>query len=108
MRPGFRKTYFEQEPGSSGIDAAQRLGGQLAGLPCEADRVTGDKDTRMEPVADQCRLGNVRVINSTWAPAFISEVSSVPNGRYRDQADSFGGCYTKLTAPQTVVRLVGF
>lgn len=84
-RPGFRKTYFEQEPGSAGIDAAQRLGQQLANLPCEADRVTGDKDTRMEPFADQCRLGNVRVVNRSWAPEFITEVSSVPQSRYRDQ-----------------------
>ncbi len=98
MRPGFRKTYFEQEPGSSGIDAAQRLGQQLAGLPCEADRVTGDKDSRLEPFADQCRLGNVRVINSSWSGQFIGEVSAVPNGRYRDVADSVGMAYAHLSA----------
>lgn len=102
-RPGFRKTYFEQEPGSSGIDAAQRLGEQLAGERFEADRVTGDKDTRFEPFADACRLGLVRVVNASWTGAFLTEVAAVPVGRYRDQGDSVGGAFNAITKPEPCV-----
>jgi predicted phage terminase large subunit-like protein len=104
--PGFRKTYAEEEPGSSGKETAQRLGAMLAPLPFEADKVTGDKDTRFQPFADQCRLGNVRVVTAPWNHEYLAEICSVPNSRWRDSSDSSGGALIKLTAPQPAWRVI--
>jgi len=70
----------------------------LAGYPIEADRPTGDKDTRLEPFAAQCEAGNVKLVKGLWNAAYIDEMISITNGQYRDQGDATSGSFNKLCA----------
>ncbi len=89
--------HIEQEPGSSGVDAMQALVKLLAGFPVFADKVTGDKDVRLEPFAAQCEAGNVKLRRGAWNAAYIEEMCAIPNGKYRDQGDASSGAFNRLT-----------
>ena len=88
--------YIEQEPGSSGVDSVQDEIRLLAGHPVFADRPSGDKDTRMLPLAAQAEAGNVYLLAGAWNDDFVDELCAIPNGRYRDQADAAGGAFNRL------------
>ena len=102
-RPGFRKTYFEEQPGAAGVETSTNLIASLAGYPVESDRVTGSKSTRAEPLASQAKAGNVFLLRGEWNAAFLSELASFPRGRFSDQVDSASGCLAKLCQEQPVV-----
>jgi hypothetical protein len=68
----------------------------LAGYPIYEDLPSGDKDTRLEPFAAQAEAGNVRLVRGSWNAAYIEELCSIPNGKYRDQADGTSGAFNKL------------
>lgn len=91
--------WHEQEPGSGGKESAESTTRNLAGYVVEADRVTGDKALRAEPLAAQAKAGNVRLVNGPWNAAFLNEVSSFPLGKYKDQIDAASGAFNKLAAP---------
>lgn len=86
----------EQEPGSSGLDSVQDDIRLLAGFAAFADRPSGDKDTRLLPFAAQAEAGNVRLLAGAWNEAFIDELTAIPNGRYRDQADAVAAGFNRL------------
>jgi len=93
------RIWFEQEPGSSGKEVADNTKRMLIGFAIQADPVTGSKDVRLQPFADQAQAGNVRLLRGPWNGAFIEELCSVPVGTYRDQADATAGIFNKL-APE--------
>jgi len=88
--------WLEQEPGSAGKDSVLDTIRFLAGFRVFADRVTGDKDLRLEPFAAQCEAGNVYLVKGLWNLDFVEEMCAVPNGAFRDQADAAGGAFNKL------------
>jgi len=88
--------WFEQEPGSSGVDAMRHTIQAMAGFNVHADRVTGSKDARIAPFAAQAEAGNVKLLRGPWIEAWLDELTSLPNGRYRDQADATAGAFNKL------------
>jgi predicted phage terminase large subunit-like protein len=90
------KTYVEREPGSGGKESAESTIMNLAGYPVYEDLPSGDKDTRLEPFAAQAEAGNVRLVRGPWNAAYIEELCSIPNGKYRDQADGTSGAFNKL------------
>lgn len=87
---------FEQEPGSSGVDSARALIKRLAGYNVRADRVTGDKGVRAEPLAAQAEAGNVRLIRGRWNAAWLDEIAAYPNGANDDQLDATSGAFNQL------------
>jgi len=91
------KIRIEQEPGSSGLDTARDLVKLLAGFAIRPDRVTGDKDVRLEPFAAQAEGGNVKLVRGDWNGDYIEELCAVPTGRYRDQADATAGAFNELS-----------
>jgi predicted phage terminase large subunit-like protein len=91
--------WAEQEPGSAGKDVAAIFVKQLRGYPVYVQRPTGDKVTRAMPFAAQCEAGNVKLVRGPWNRAYIDELTSFPNGRYKDQTDGSSGAYNKLVAP---------
>jgi predicted phage terminase large subunit-like protein len=98
--------WVEQEPGSSGVDAINALVKFMSGFAVQADKVTGDKDTRLEPFAAQAEAGNVRIVRANWNAPFIEELCAVPNGQFRDMADGTAGAFNKLSGGVfTVVNL---
>lgn len=94
--PGAVQIWIEQEPGSGGKESAEATIRNLAGFAIQADRPTGNKDVRLEPLAAQAEAGNVRVMRGPWNWDYIEELCSVPSGAYRDQADASAGAFNKL------------
>lgn len=88
--------FIEQEPGSSGLDSVQDEIRMLAGFPVFADRPSGDKDTRMLPIVAQGEAGNLYLVAGAWNDEYIDELCTIPNGRYRDQADATSGAFNRL------------
>ena len=86
----------EQEPGSGGKESAEATVRNLAGYAVRADRVTGDKDVRIEPLAAQAEAGNLRVVRGPWNGAYIDEMCAIPSGQYRDQGDASAGAFNHL------------
>ncbi len=98
--------YIEQEPGSSGVDSVQDEVKMLLGWAVYPDKVTGSKDVRLEPLVAQAEGRNVRLLLGAWNQDYIDELCAVPNGLFRDQADSSAGAFNKLadTLPPQVVE----
>jgi len=88
--------YVEQEPGSSGVDAIKATIKLLAGYRIRGDKVSGSKDARLGPFADQAEGGFVRLLRAPWNQPYIDELLAVPNGRWRDQSDASAGAFNKL------------
>lgn len=93
--PGTR-IYIEQEPGSSGVDSVQAIIRMLSGYSVFADRVTGSKTSRAEPLAAQVEAGNVVLVKALWNSAFLDEFLVFPNGQHDDQVDAVSGSFSKL------------
>lgn len=96
--------WVEQEPGSGGKESAEASIRLLSGFPVHADKVTGDKDVRMEPFAAQAEAGNVVLVRGAWNGDWIEEICSIPNGRFRDLADATSGGYNKLAKDRRLKR----
>lgn len=88
--------WFEQEPGSSGVDVIRGFQRRLAGYAVWGDRVTGSKETRAEPFAAQVEAGNVYVKRAAWNHAWIEELCAFPTGKHDDQVDSVSGAFNRL------------
>lgn len=88
--------WVEQEPGSAGVSLIAALVRSLAGYVLKADKVTGSKDVRLEPFAAQAEASNVRLVRAPWNGAYIEELTAIPQGRYRDQADATAGAFNQL------------
>lgn len=88
--------WIEQEPGSGGVDSARSTIQNLAGFSVQAERATGDKATRAEPLAAQARAGNVKILKADWTPGYINELASFPFGANDDQVDATSGAFNKL------------
>lgn len=95
-RRGSVEIWVEQEPGSGGKESAQGTIRRLAGHVVYADRVTGDKATRAEPLAAQAEAKNVFLVDGKWNGAWLDEAASFPHGRYKDQIDATSGAFNKL------------
>lgn len=89
---------IEQEPGSGGKESAEASIRNLAGFRVFADKVTGSKEVRAEPLAAQVQGNNVRLIAGDWIHDFLDEAESYPNGKYLDQVDAAAGAFNRLTA----------
>jgi predicted phage terminase large subunit-like protein len=92
------RIWVEEEPGSGGKESAQAKIKLLAGHTVHAEKVTGSKEVRADPLAAQAEAGNVRLVRGSWNAAYLEEMASFPNGRYSDQVDASSGAFNKLAA----------
>lgn len=90
--------WMEQEPGSAGKDSVTFSIKGLAGYKARADKVTGNKETRAIPYADQVNIGNVFLVKGEWNKDFIEEHATAPSGAFKDQWDAASGAFNRLTA----------
>lgn len=98
---------IEQEPGSGGKESAESTIRNLGGHRIKADRPTGDKTLRADPIAAQWQGGNVSMVEGPWNERFLSELENFPTGTFRDQADALSGAYNCLMALAGSKKLVG-
>jgi len=96
--PGFRCTYFEEPTHDTAKESGQAIVRKLAGHTVIADRVTGSKEMRAEPLATAAKGGIVKVLAGAWTAAYLTEMESFPRGTYKDQVDSSSGAFNQLAA----------
>ena len=90
--------WVEQEPGSGGKESAQATIRNMAGFTIYADRVSGDKLTRAQPLAAQAYAGNVKLVRGPWNAEFLDELHAFPKGARKDLVDAASGAFNKLAA----------
>lgn len=88
--------WTEQEPGSSGKDAALAFVRLMDGFGARYRTSTGSKEVRADPFSAQAEAGNVKIKKATWNPAYLQELAEFPNGTYDDQVDGSSGSYNRL------------
>jgi len=97
--------WIEQEPGSSGKEGAESTIRNLAGFVAFAERPTGDKAFRADPVSVQVNNGNVLLLAGIWHRAFLDELRFFPFSSFKDQTDAFSGAFSKLTQKKFAQRI---
>lgn len=90
--------WLEHEAGVAGAERTRSTIQRLAGHRVHAERVTGSKTIRAEPLAAQAEAGNVRVLKRAWTTSFLSECCDFPAGKNDDQVDAASGAFNKLAA----------
>lgn len=93
---GTVKTWREQEPGSSGKDAARAFIRMLAGFSAHAKPSTGAKEVRADPFASQAEAGNVKIVRGAWNKHYLDELVAAWMGKHDDQIDGTSGAFNKL------------
>ena len=88
--------YLEQEPGSGGKESAEISIRELAGYSVHADRPTGDKVARADPLSAQAEAGNVYLVHGSWNKDYLAEADAFPESSYTDQVDASSGAFNKL------------
>lgn len=96
LRYGRVLTYHQQDPGSAGVDSAKSTNRELAGYPAFYEPVSGDKETRSEPLESAFQGGMVILLQGAWNDEFIDELCAFPKGTYDDQVDAASSAYSKL------------
>lgn len=87
---------IEQEPGSGGKESAEYTIRQLAGHKVFADRPSGDKVERAQPMAVQAEAGNVKLVKAAWNSLYLDELVSFPEGKFADQVDASSAAFNRL------------
>jgi phage terminase large subunit-like protein len=89
----------EQEPGSSGKEAAEATARMLAehGFRCSMDKPTGDKTARADVYATAVNSRSVYVDPGEWNGAYFDELQYFPDSTYKDQTDASSGAFKVLT-----------
>lgn len=97
-RFGMVKGSFPQDPAQAGKSQAQAfMRGPLKGHDYHYSPETGSKETRALPLAAQAEAGNVYYLKGKpWVDDFLDEVSSFPNGKFKDQVDAMTRAYGML------------
>lgn len=94
---GYMQQWTEQEPGSSGKDAALAFVSMLSGYAAKFETSTGSKEQRADPFRSQAEVGNVSLLSGIWNRAFLDELTAFPHGANDDQVDGASGAFNKLT-----------
>lgn len=100
------KGSIPKDPGQAGkMQVEHWLKTVLAGYTYHATPETGSKETRAEPLAAQCEVGNVYMVAGEWNKEFIEEAEVFPAGKFKDQVDAASRAFTELTTkPKSMLQ----
>jgi predicted phage terminase large subunit-like protein len=101
------KIYVEQEPGSGGKESAENTIRNLTGYSVYADRPTGKKEIRAEPLEAQMSIGNVSLIMANWNHDYIDYMCAFPYGKIKDVTDASSGAFNKLVDVDKIISDFG-
>ncbi|MFC2248748.1 phage terminase large subunit [Labrys portucalensis] len=90
------KISLPQDPGQAGKVQVSDYATLLAGWTLTAEPETGDKITRAEPFAAQCKLGNVYLLAGEWVDPYLDELCLFPGSALKDQVDASSGAFGQL------------
>ena len=96
------KIVIEMEGGSGGKESAEATVKNLVGFTVKADRPTGDKALRAEPLATQVNIGNVYILEGDWNTSFVEEFKLFPRGRFKDQVDAASQAFAFLAGKKGI------
>lgn len=96
---GHVESWVEQEPGSGGKESAENTIANNPGYSFAAERVTGSKEVRADPLCSQASVGKVSLLAGDWNTEFLDELEAFPVGKLKDMVDAAGGAFNKLAAP---------
>jgi len=88
--------WIEEEPGSSGKSVSAALIKLLAGWIVHAERMTGDKVVRAQPMAAQAEARNIKLVKGPWNRIFLDELHGFPDAAHDDQVDAATLAFNKL------------
>lgn len=88
--------WHQQDPGSAGKDSAEATNRNLIGIPAHFETVSGDKETRSDPLEGAFQGKLVLLLQAAWNEAFIDECVAFPRGKFDDQVDAGSSAYSKL------------
>lgn len=94
----------EKEGGSAGLAVVASRTRLLQGFDYQGVVVTGDKVTRAKPYRTQCEGRRVLLLRGEWNAAYLDELASFPNGRYKDQVDASSTAFNTLLLEPRKVR----
>jgi predicted phage terminase large subunit-like protein len=97
--------WMEQEGGSGGKESAEATIRNLAGFRAYAERPTGDKTHRADPLSVQVNNKGVMMTKADWNHALIDEMRYFPMGNHDDQIDALSLAFTKLVARRIARRV---
>lgn len=86
-----------KDPGQAGKMQTEYWIRMLAGFTYTASPETGSKETRAEPLAAQCEVGNVYLVEGEWNADFVDELCMFPAGKFKDQVDAASRAFLALT-----------
>lgn len=90
------KQWVEQEPGSSGVDAAKAFVTLLAGFPAKYEPSTGSKEDAADPLASLAQIGRVKMLSAPWNKEVLDEIETFPLGTHDDSVDAISKAFNKL------------
>lgn len=94
------ETGQEQEPGSSGVDAAADFMKAMKEHRPFTEKVTGAKPVRAEPFKIALSQGNVKLVRGSWNREYIEELTDfTENNTHREdgQVDASSGAFNRLS-----------
>ena len=94
---------LESEPGSSGTVDAEYTTRMLAGFRVDAQKASGEKTVRANPLATQLNIGAVHMAQGNWNAEFLKEFEFFPYSKYKDQVDATAGAFNLLEAQKREV-----
>jgi predicted phage terminase large subunit-like protein len=96
-----------KDPGQASATQIKYLTGALAGFRVTWSPESGDKETRAEPVAAQCNVGNISMVRGDWNREFLGELRNFPNGKHDDQVDGLSRAFGEFVNKNVRVRVLG-
>lgn len=87
---------WEEEGGASGKKASYELVKRLAGWDASGVRPSGDKLTRIKPLASQAKIGNIKLLRGDWNERFLTVMHATPDGLW-DIRDAASGAFSELS-----------
>jgi len=89
-----------QDPGQAGKFQVRTFAGKLAGYPLSIEPEVGSKESRADPFAAQCEVGNVKLLRGDWNDTFLDELCVFPKGSHDDQVDAATAAFRVLANMQ--------